>query len=93
MTSVRVELFGLPRVIAGCRQVELALEAPAGLERLVDALARACPPLVDRVIRPDLLALQEGYVFNLNGTAFLAGGLPRLKEGDSLLLLSNQAGG
>jgi hypothetical protein len=48
---------------------------------------------VGRVLREDLTGLQDGYVFNHNGVAFLRDGVFSLQAGDSLLLLSNQAGG
>ena len=93
VTHVRVELFGIPRIVAGMREVGLAIEAPADRRALLHSLGQACPSLAGKVILADASDLQDGYVFNLNGTAFLEGEMPRLREGDSLLLLSNQAGG
>jgi molybdopterin converting factor small subunit len=91
--KVRVELFGTPRLRAGRRQLELALPAAARCQQVIQALAEACPALVGPVLREDWSGLQDGYVFNLNGTAFLSGDTIALQPGDSLLLLSNQAGG
>ena len=90
---IRVELFGLLRIITGRREMDVSLPANAGHTELMVALAEACPVLVGRAIRPDLSALEDGYVFNLNGVAFLGDGDLDLKPGDTLLLLSNQAGG
>jgi hypothetical protein len=45
------------------------------------------------VIRDDLSGLQEGYVLNLNGLAFLNGEVLHVQDGDAVLILSNQAGG
>ena len=44
-------------------------------------------------IRSDLTDLQDGYLFNRNGTAFLGSEGIDLRSGDCLLLLSSQAGG
>ena len=90
---IRVELFGVPRVIAGRRDVDIAVPSEGCYGDLVAALAEVCPSLVGRAIRPDLSALEAGYVFNLNGMSFLDGSELRLNPGDALLLLSSQAGG
>jgi molybdopterin converting factor small subunit len=91
--KIRVELFGTPRLRAGRREVELELPAETSRQQIIKTLAEACPALVGPVLGEDLNGLQEGYVFNLNGTAFLSSDTISLQSGDSLLLLSNQAGG
>jgi hypothetical protein len=93
MIKISVELFGIPRIRAGLREIELELPAGARLHQLVQAIAGACPVLVGDVLRDDLTDLQEGYVFNHNGVSFLSSDSLRLRSGDFLLLLSNQAGG
>jgi len=57
------------------------------------ALAEACPSLVGPVIGEDLTKLQDGYILNRNGLAFLNEDRLSLSSGDSLLILSSQAGG
>ena len=91
--SVKVELFGIPRIHAGKTAVELAVPYPANRGSLVVALANRCPALLGHGLKEDLTDLQDGYVFNLNGLAFLGEGDFTLANGDSLLLLSSQAGG
>ncbi len=91
--NIRVELFGTPRLRSDRREVALTLPPGAGRNQLVRALARACPALVGCGLRQDLADLEEGYVFNRNGVAFLGEGDFSLQDGDSLLLISNQAGG
>ena len=91
--AVKVELFGTPRLAAERREVELVLPQGAGSKEFAAALAIACPALVGKVIRDDLSGLQDGYVLNRNGLAFLKGGVLNVQDGDSLLILSNQAGG
>ena len=93
VTHVRVELFGVPRILAGRKHVDLAVDPPADRAALAHSLALTCPALVGKVIRADGSDIEDGYVFNLDGTAFLPAEMPRLLEGDSLLLLSSQAGG
>lgn len=91
--KIKVELFGAPRLHAGCREVELELPSNVDRHQVVRALARACPALVGTALREDLTDVQDGYVFNQNGVSFLGGESFCLRSGDSLLLLSNQAGG
>ena len=97
--KVRVELFGVARLISGVKELELRLPEALSERELAAALAEASPALLGRVIHTDLSGLMEGYLFNLNGVAFLgreaAGSQSylRLKSGDSLLLVSSQAGG
>ena len=91
--SVLVELFGTPRLRAGKREVALELQAEASRRDVIAALAEACPELVGRAIREDLSDLDEGFVFNQGGRTFLSGDRFTFQAGDSLLLLSSQAGG
>ncbi len=76
----------------------LELRPHVSCSELVQALALACPGLAGRVIRSDLTGLEDGYALNRSGVAFIsmAGtGCEEisLKPGDSLLVLSSQAGG
>jgi len=91
--AVKVELFGTPRLAAGRREVELILPSGSGRQEFATALAEACPALIGKVIRDDCSGLQEGYVLNCNGLCFLQGDGLDVGDGDSLLILSNQAGG
>jgi hypothetical protein len=93
--SVRVELFGLPTLITGSRLVVLDLPTGAMLGDVITALGARCPKLLGSVIRGDGKALMEGYSLNQNGVRFLEDVEEPLElvEGESLLLLSNQAGG
>jgi molybdopterin converting factor small subunit len=91
--TVRVELFGMARVLSGRSHVDLALPAKTTEEGVVDALARACPELVGPVISSDGAGLLLSYTLNLNGESFVADLPITLRRGDSLLLFSSQAGG
>jgi len=93
IVRVKVELFGTPRIHCGTTAVELSVPYPANRNSLVAALAEHCPSLVGSGLKEDLTGLDDGYVFNLNGLAFLGDADFILADGDSLLLLSSQAGG
>ena len=91
--TVRVELFGTPRIKTGRRQVELSIPHPANRGRLIAALVQECPALVGHGIKADLTGLEDGFAFNLNGLTFPGEGDFILAQGDSVLLISSQAGG
>ena len=90
---VNVELFGTARLACGLRLVELEMPASSSSVMLTAALANACPQLVGVALREDLGGLLESYTLNLNGTEFVESGKLLLREGDTLLLFSSQAGG
>lgn len=91
--QVKVELFGTPRIQTGRRELLLYLSPAAGARDVVEALAEACPELVGHGVRLDLSDLEDGYVFNRNGLAFLGKTDFCVEDGDALLLISSQAGG
>ena len=93
--SVKVELFGMARMQAGVNAITLSLDATATVADLSRGLIHACPALVGTVLSEDG-AIADGYILNRNGLTFLpseSGALLQLAECDTLLLLSNQAGG
>ena len=96
---VTVELFGMARVHAGASSITLVVDNRVPVATMLDALARACPGLVGSALcRRDsgAIAVAEGYALNRNGLVFLPPDAETPLDwasGDSLLLLSNQAGG
>ena len=93
LVTIQAELFGLARLLCARRQVQITVPTQATTSHLVAALATACPQLVGQAILEDRSGLQESYIFNLNGTAFLSDQQLELKRGDKVLLFSSQAGG
>ena len=96
---VTVELFGMARIQAGASSVVLAVDTRASVPALVDALARECPELVGNALHlaeDGVVVVADGYALNRNGLAFLSPDTDVVSpwiSGESLLLLSNQAGG
>jgi hypothetical protein len=96
---VTVELFGMARIHAGVNHIELAVDATAPVAAMVRALAHECPELIGNALclpEDGAVAVADGYALNRNGLAFLSPDVDvplDWKPGDSLLLLSNQAGG
>ena len=88
-----VELFGVARLKAKTDRVLLTLPAGANLGDALAALAAAIPDLVGPVLTDDRHALMAGYTCNLNGTEFTRDLQAPIRFGDSLLILSSDAGG
>ena len=88
-----VELFGIARLLARTSAIALALPAGATFSDAFAALAEKLPALVGRVISADRTRLVEGYACNLNGLAFVRTPTAGVSPGDSLVILSADAGG
>ena len=88
-----VELFGVARLVANTREVSLALPRSATIAEVVAALAEKLPVLVGRVINPDRQSLVNGYACNVNGREFVRSSAAAINPGDSVVILSADAGG
>lgn len=89
----RIELFGVPSVLAGRRAVPLALHGPATVADALEALADSCPSLVGPVVRRDRRSLTAGYTLCRGGREFLRDLGAAVEPDDSLLLFATAAGG
>jgi molybdopterin converting factor small subunit len=86
--SIVVELFGIPRQRAGTARADIQ---GATLGEVLLELTRRYPRLADDCF--DAAGLRRGYLANLNGQRFVSDPATRLAAGDSLLILSADAGG
>ena len=97
--AVTIELFGMARVHAGVNSIALAVDVRTPIAVLLVALAQECPGLVGNALHlgdDGSIGVAEGYALNRNGLIFLPPDVEtplHWAPGDSLLLLSNQAGG
>ena len=94
--SCTVELFGVARLTARTARVPLTLSAGATLGDALTVLGTECPALLGAVLSADeagRTSLQSGYTCNINGKDFVRDAHTRLRAGDSLLILSSDAGG
>jgi molybdopterin converting factor small subunit len=85
---VSVELFGIPRLRAGVSKTEAV---GSNLGDLLCDLAQRYPALAEACISGR--QLKAGFTANISGAQFVTNPETELKEGDSLLLLSMDAGG
>jgi molybdopterin converting factor small subunit len=84
---MHVELLGVPRERAGVAELDLHAET---LGQLLVALATRFPSFAE-LIAAD--RLRPSFVANLNGDRFVSDPGTELTEGDSVLILSADAGG
>ncbi len=88
-----VELFGVARLVARTPAVALELPHGATFAQLFGELARTLPELVGRVITADRNALMDGYACSVNGRELVRLPEAAVNAGDSILILSADAGG
>jgi molybdopterin-guanine dinucleotide biosynthesis protein A/molybdopterin converting factor small subunit len=97
--SCTIELFGVARLKAKTARVSLTLSAGADLGDALCALAEAVPALVGPVLTHDrhklvqLVRLVPGFACNVNGQTFVRDMRTAVQAGDSILILSSDAGG
>ncbi len=92
---VEVELFGLPRLIAGEKRITLRLEENATFRDVVRALARRYPDMVGDVIQTDGETMQPPNILNLDGRRMVHPHhtCESLNDGDRIIVMSMSAGG
>ena len=93
LVSCTVELFGMARLLAKTKMVDLALPQQATLSDVFSGLAEKLPTLVGRVINPEKNNLISGCACNVNGLDFVRNPTAKVKAGDRILILSADAGG
>jgi len=92
---VEVELYGLPRLIAGKREVALRLKDQATFRDVVRALVRQYPDMVGDVVQADGETMHPPNILNLDGRRMIQ---PHqmdesLSDGDRVIVMSMSAGG
>ncbi len=91
-TIIQVEFYGIPRQRAGTPALQLEFDkATLRLSTVIAELARRLPELAAACFSGN--GLQDGCVANVNGQKFVRDENVTLVAGDSLLLLSADAGG
>ena len=84
---MHVEFFGVPRERAGISELEVHADT---LGQLLGTLVRRMPSLSE-IIQDD--RLHPAFVANLNGDRFVTDPGTPLRDDDSVLILSADAGG
>ena len=96
---VTVELFGMARVHANVGSIAIEVGSQTPIAALLEVVAQECPALLGNALCQSdngTVTVADGYALNRNGLVFLPPEVDAPVDwaaGDSLLLLSNQAGG
>jgi molybdopterin converting factor small subunit len=93
VVSCTVELFGMARLLAKTRMVDLELARPATLGGVFSSLAEKLPNLVGRVIDQSKSRLIGACACNVNGLEFVRDPAAEIRSGDKVLILPADAGG
>ena len=91
--SCTVELYGAARLLAQTATLSLNLPSDATVAHVYAALAEKLPVLTGSVISHDGSGLVDGYACNVNGLHFARSTRAAIKHGDSIIILSADAGG
>ena len=88
-------MFWLRGTDATWSEVEKTWSFPSGatLSHVYAALGAALPMLLGRVISPEGRRLSPGYACNLNGLDFVRTATATINSGDTIFILSADAGG
>ena len=89
--EIQVEFFGIPRKRAGQPDTALSLTAPATLGMVLEELGQRFPGLEGECIERG--ALRPGYLASIDGERFVTDPSEAIAEGNSVLILSAEAGG
>ena len=89
---VRVEFYGIPRSRAGVAYTQLEIcDDTITLARVVRELAQRFPDFGAECAKNGCLA--KSYVANVGGNRFVRDADTTIRDGDTLLILSADAGG
>jgi molybdopterin converting factor small subunit len=90
--AIRIEFFGIARQRAGVAEFSLALQRPeVALSEVLGELAARVPDLNGQWIADG--RLHESLTANLDGQRFVSDPATMVRDGQSLLILSADAGG
>ncbi len=93
MTVCEIELFGVPRLLAGQKFVCLELQDDAVLGDALAALCCQFPKIAGVVAHGACRSLADGYLACRDGREFLRGETAPLQARDRLLVFAAAAGG
>ena len=90
--TIRVELYGIPRQRAGAELLHVATESVGtSLAQILADLTRQSPALAAACFEEG--SLRKGYLASIDGVTFVTDPQTIVLPGQSLLLLSADAGG
>lgn len=89
--TIRVEFFGIARQRAGTSSIELETRGPLSLGMVLELVAERLPEFGRECLADGRLS--KALAANVDGARFVSDPAIQLKSGQSLLILSADAGG
>ncbi|MCA9198028.1 MAG: MoaD/ThiS family protein [Planctomycetales bacterium] len=90
---ITIEFFGVVRHVAGVAGIQIALTQPSmTLRDLLQEVAQQRPSLIPNIV-DSTGKLHTGYIANVNSDKFVDDVSTLVRCGDSVLLMSADAGG
>ena len=89
--NIKVEFYGIPRSRAGVAETTVTLAGKVTVAEIIRTLAERFPDLAESCFVEQWL--RPGYAVNVGGSQFLDSADHVLVDGETLLILSADAGG
>jgi len=91
--KIKIEFFGRVRMILGFNSFEITVNKEITKEELISLLAKKYPKLIGEIIEENKSNLKKSYNIGINGMKNPSENELNLKNNDSILIFSSQAGG
>ena len=91
--KIKIEFFGRARMILGFNSFEITVNKEITKEELISLIAIKYPKLIGEIIEENKSNLKKSYNIGINGIKNPSENELNLKNNDSILIFSSQAGG
>ena len=91
--KIKIEFFGRVRMILGFNSFEITVNKEITKEELISLIAKKHPKLIGEIIEENKSNLKKSYNIGINGIKNPSENELNLKNNDSILIFSSQAGG
>ena len=91
--KIKIEFFGRVRMILGFNSFEITVNKEITKEELISLIAKKYPKLIGEIIEENKSNLKKSYNIGINGIKNPSENELNLKNNDSILIFSSQAGG
>ena len=91
--KIKIEFFGRVRMILGFNSFEITVNKEITKEELISLIAKKYPKLIGEIIEENKSNLKKSYNIGINGIKNPSENELNLKNYDSILIFSSQAGG
>jgi molybdopterin converting factor small subunit len=91
--NIKIEFYGRARMILGLNSFEIQVNEKITKEELISLIGKKYPKLIGEIIEENKSNLKKSYNIGINGIKNPSENELNLKNNDSILIFSSQAGG